>query len=130
MTDQEKPRILMFVEDEPDIVDLYTIAFEQAGFTVAAVMTGNDALKKLEEFVKEDVERPNAMIPDISGMDVLRAARANHIFDNTPVIMFTNFSSDKIKEEIQAMPNTRYLLKMDIKPDKLVGIVKEMLHIA
>jgi len=135
MTDQEKPRILMFVEDEPDIVDLYTIAFEQAGFTVAAVMTGNDALKKLEEFVKEDVERPNAMIldillPDISGMDVLRAARANHIFDNTPVIMFTNFSSDKIKEEIQAMPNTRYLLKMDITPDKLVGIVKEMLHIA
>ena len=56
MTDQEKPRILMFVEDEPDIVDLYTIAFEQAGFVVAAVMTGNDALKKLEEFVKEDVE--------------------------------------------------------------------------
>ena len=122
------------MEDEPNIAELYKIAFEEEGFVVEAVESGREAMVQLEKFVKDDVDRPNAMIidillPDISGMEILREVRKHEIFDRTPVIMFTNYSSDKIKEEIQIIPNTKYLLKMEVTPAQLVGIVKEMLGV-
>ncbi len=128
----KRPRILLFVEDEPDIVELYKIAFEAEGFVVESVFNGQDALSKLKQYSNEDVDRPTVMIldillPDISGMDILKEIRKNSLFDNTPVIMFTNYSSDKIREEISNIPNTRYLLKMETSPVQLISFVKEML---
>ncbi|OGY58009.1 MAG: hypothetical protein A3D47_02725 [Candidatus Colwellbacteria bacterium RIFCSPHIGHO2_02_FULL_43_15] len=122
----------MFVEDEPDIVELYKIAFEAEGFVVESAVNGQDALDKLKQYSIEDVSRPTVMIldillPDISGMDILKEVRKNKLFDNTPVIMFTNYSSDKIREEIAQIPNARYLLKMEVSPAQLVSIIKEML---
>ncbi len=130
----KRPRILLFVEDEPDIVELYKIAFEAEGFVVESVLNGQDALTKLKLYSDEDVNRPTVMIldillPDISGMDILKEVRKNHLFDNTPVIMFTNYSSDKIRDEISKISNTRYLLKMETSPGQLVSLVKEMLKL-
>jgi len=130
----KRPRILLFVEDEPDIVELYKIAFEAEGFVVESVLNGQDALAKLKLYSDEDVNRPTVMIldillPDISGMDILKEVRKNHLFDNTPVIMFTNYSSDKIRDEISKISNTRYLLKMETSPGQLVTLVKEMLKL-
>ncbi|OGY58236.1 MAG: hypothetical protein A3E61_01805 [Candidatus Colwellbacteria bacterium RIFCSPHIGHO2_12_FULL_43_12] len=131
-TVDSRPRILLFVEDEPDIVELYKIAFEAEGFVVESAVNGQDALDKLKQYSIEDVSRPTVMIldillPDISGMDILKEVRKNKLFDNTPVIMFTNYSSDKIREEIAQIPNARYLLKMEVSPAQLVSIIKEML---
>lgn len=132
-TADKRPRVLLFVEDEPDIVELYKIAFEAGGFVMESAANGQDALAKLKQYSVEDVDRPTVMIldillPDISGMDILREVRKNTVFDSTPVIMFTNYSSDKIREEISKIPNTRYLLKMETSPGQLVAIVKGMLE--
>ncbi len=130
----KRPRILLFVEDEPDIVELYTIAFEAEGFLVESALNGEDALVKLKQYSEDDVNRPTVMIldvllPDLSGLDILKKVRENSLFDNTPVIMFTNYSSDKVRDEISKISNTRYLLKMETSPVQLVGIVKEMLNL-
>lgn len=128
----KRPRVLLFVEDEPDIVELYRIAFEAENFVVESVLNGRSALEKLKQYSKEDVNRPTCMIldillPDISGMAVLREIRKNKLFNNTPVIMFTNYSSDEVRKEVAKLPNTRYLLKMEYSPIQLVSAVKEML---
>jgi len=130
----KRPRILLFVEDEPDIVELYKIAFEAENFVVESVLNGQDALNRLKQYSQDDVKRPTVMIldillPDISGMDILKEVRKNHLFDNTPVIMFTNYSSDRIRDEISKVSNTRYLLKMETSPAQLIDIVKGMLCI-
>lgn len=132
MSEEMKARVLFFVEDEPDIVELYTIAFEGSGFQVQSINNGKEALEALSQFTEEDVSKPNVMIldillPDASGMDILREARKNPLFDNTPIIMFTNFSSDEIRSEIDKLKNTRYLLKMEVTPDQLVETIKDML---
>lgn len=129
-----KPRVLFFVEDEPEIVTLYTTAFEESGFIVDSVSNGRDALDRLEHFVEEDVRRPHVMIldillPDASGMEILHEVRRRSLFNNTPVIMFTNFSSDELREQIRQIPNTEYVLKMEITPDEFVAKVRKMLGV-
>ncbi len=132
MDENKSPRILLFVEDEADIAELYKTAFEEEGFTVEDVRTGKEALEKLNGFTPEDVQKHTVMIldillPDISGMDVMRETRKHPMFNSVPIIMFTNYSSDEIRAEIEKYPNTKYLLKMDTTPMQLVETVKGML---
>jgi len=136
MTNNEaKAKILMFVEDEPDIIELYKIAFETEGFTVEGITTGKGAMVKVEEMTagSEDLSLvPCAIIldillPDVSGIEIMREIRKQSKFDTIPVIMFTNYSSDEIKREIDATKNSVYLLKMNTTPSQLVAIVKGML---
>ncbi len=125
---------ILFVEDEPDIVELYRIAFEEGGFAMESISNGKDVLKRLEVMTKNPSEKPNAMIldillPDISGMEILKEVRKNSVFDDVPIVMFTNYSSDKIREEIKGTKNTSYILKTDTAPDMLVAIVKGMIDV-
>lgn len=132
MEEEKKGRVLFFVEDEPELVTLYTTAFEEEGFVVDSVTNGREAIERLQYFVEADVRMPNVMIldillPDASGMEILREVRKRPLFDNTPVIMFTNFSSDELRQEIRQIPKTEYVLKMEVTPDQLVAKVKGML---
>src|SRR3989344_9276914 len=125
---------IFFVEDGPDIIELYRIAFEEGGFEMESLMNGKDVLKRLQDFSSGKAEKPNAMIldillPDISGMDILKEVRKNAVFDDVPVVMFTNYSSDKIREEIKGIKNTSYILKTDTAPDMLVAIVRGMIDV-
>ncbi len=130
---KKKPRVF-FVEDEPDIVELYRIAFEEGGFQMESLSNGKDVLKRLKDFENDAAEKPNAMIldillPDISGMEILKEVRKNPVFDQIPIVMFTNYSSDKIREEIKGIKNTSYILKTDTAPDMLVAIVRGMIDV-
>ncbi|MEE8131808.1 MAG: response regulator [Candidatus Paceibacterota bacterium] len=127
MEQKHKYRILMFVEDEPDLIELYRIAFESANFQIQGIGTGEEAVEVMNKFMKEEIEAPSVIILDIllpgmSGMDVLREIRKHEKFDNIPVIMFTNYSSDDIREEVKNTKNAEYILKMDATPDQLVEI--------
>ncbi|HDH31406.1 MAG TPA: response regulator [Candidatus Wolfebacteria bacterium] len=124
---EHKYRILMFVEDEPDLIELYRIAFESAGFLIQGIGTGEEAVEVMDKLIKEEIEAPSVVIldillPGISGMDVLREIRKHEKFNKIPVIMFTNYSSDDIREEVKNTKNAEYVLKMDATPDQLVEI--------
>lgn len=130
----KKKSKILFLEDEPDIVELYKIAFEEGGFEMESLTNGKDVLKRLQDFSSGKAEKPNAMIldillPDISGMDILKEVRKNSVFNDIPVVMFTNYSSDKIREEIKGIKNTSYILKTDTAPDMLVAIVRGMIDV-
>jgi PAS domain S-box-containing protein len=82
--DPEK-RVLI-CEDDPDIALLMKLAIEQAGFETDVAPTIRDARRKLKD-------RPFAvltldlMMPDASGMDFLKALRAEKVTARLPVIV-------------------------------------------
>jgi hypothetical protein len=130
----EQPKILLFVEDEPDIVTLYKSTFEKNGFSVDATDSGTTALERINAYREANNKFPDIMVFDIllpdkiSGMDILREVRKHSELDAIPIIMFTNFSSDEFRKEIEGMPNTRYMLKLDATPNQLVEEIKGMIE--
>lgn len=119
----------MFVEDEPDLIELYRGAFEAAGFLIQEVNNGEDALVLIPKLLKEEVKIPSIIIidillPGISGMDILREIRKYEKLDKIPIIIFTNYSSDEYRQEVRQMKNTEYILKIETTPDQLVEIAK------
>lgn len=128
----EKDIKILFVEDEPELVELYGIAFMANGFEAFHAGTGKDTFALLEKISAKELELPRAIIldillPDISGVEILREIRKRQSFDEVPIVMFTNFSSDEIRKEIDGVKNTQYLLKMETTPDCLVEKIKTLI---
>jgi len=65
------------------------------------------------------------LLPDISGLAILGNIRKQTIFDNTFIVIFTNYRSEDLKKTTEEMCKVRYLSKADTSPTDLTRIVKE-----
>ena len=76
---------VLVVEDEPAYVDALSVALEREGFEVSAAMDGRAGLMSFLEGAP-DIVLLDLMLPEMSGLDVLRKIRTEA---NTPVIVLS-----------------------------------------
>jgi two-component system phosphate regulon response regulator PhoB len=81
------PKVVV-VEDEPDIADFLGQMLRSEGFRVGVALTGQEAL---EEFRKEapSLVLLDLMLPDMGGLDVLKALKRSEKGDDARVIILT-----------------------------------------
>ncbi len=117
-----KKRILL-VEDDEALSGVYRARLELEGFEVSEVNNGEEALATALSF-KPDLILLDAMMPKISGFDVLDILR------NTPetaairIIMLTALSQPKDKERAEALGVNDYLVKSQVVIGDVVERVK------
>lgn len=115
---------ILVVDDEPPIVTLLTYNLNEAGFQVASVGTGNQALTWLKTN-DADLIVMDLMLPGIDGLETIRQIRGMQ--KDTPVIILTakNNELDKIVGfEIGA---DDYLTK-PFSPRELIARIKAVLR--
>lgn len=81
---------ILVVEDEESFVEALTIGLKREGFRVQIARTGTEALEKFRR-TKPDLVLLDVMLPEMSGIDVCRAIRAE---SKVPIIMVTAKSSE------------------------------------
>jgi CheY-like chemotaxis protein/MinD-like ATPase involved in chromosome partitioning or flagellar assembly len=79
---------ILIVDDDVDSLKLIGLMLQRHGYTVVAANSGKQAL------IKADSERPELiildwMMPDLSGIDVLKQLKGNANTKDIPTIMFT-----------------------------------------
>jgi two-component system, OmpR family, response regulator len=91
----EQHRILV-VDDEPNIVDVITMALRYQGFAVESAGTGATALAAVEAF-RPHLIVLDVMLPDMEGFDVARRLGADRA--RVPIIFLTarDATEDKIR---------------------------------
>lgn len=77
---------VLVVDDEPSIRDLLSRQLRFAGFSVAAVSNGNDAVIAAEKS-NPDIILLDVMLPDMNGFSVTKAIRAKGI--DVPVLFLS-----------------------------------------
>ena len=89
---------ILVIDDEPAIRQILTASMTRAGHTVEAAASGREALMRM---AKGDVEVAlcDINMPDLTGMEVVREARATGV--DTSFIMMTAYSS--VDTAIEAM---------------------------
>jgi two-component system OmpR family response regulator len=96
-TTQEAPahRVLV-VDDEPNIVDVVSMALRFQGFEVATAGTGDEALTQVEAF-RPQIMVLDVMLPDMTGFDVAErlGAQRGHV----PIVFLTarDATEDKLR---------------------------------
>ena len=122
MQDQPKKKILL-VEDDIALAAVYKSRLELEDFETREVHNGEDALQAAKEF-KPDLILLDAMMPKISGFDVLDILRNTPETANARVIMLTALSQPKDKERAEALGVDDYLVKSQVVIGDVVERVK------
>jgi DNA-binding response OmpR family regulator len=107
------PRMLI-VEDEPDVLECLADFFTAKGFAVASSYSGEEALDKLDEEAV-DVILLDILLPGISGIEVLRRAKAKH--PDATVVMVTSLDQLDLREQATQFGASGYVTKpFDFSP--------------
>lgn len=122
-----KKKILL-VEDDTNLAAVYKGRLELEGFEVVEVNNGEEALSTAIK-AKPDLILLDAMMPKISGFDVLDILRNTPETTNVRIIMLTALSQDKDKERAQTLGADEYLVKSQVVIGDVVERVKHHLGI-
>lgn len=89
---------ILVIDDEMHIVELLKFNLEVNGYAVDYSLDGFDGYHKAKEF-KPNLILLDWMLPNISGIDMLKKIRNDKSLSDIPVIMLTakNMESDKIE---------------------------------
>jgi len=117
-----KKKILL-VEDDTALAAVYKSRLELEGFDIHEVNNGEEALSAAIQF-KPDLVLLDAMMPKISGFDVLDILRNTPDTANIRVIMLTALSQPKDKERAESLGVDDYLVKSQV----VIGDVVERIR--
>lgn len=121
----QKKKILL-VEDDKALSSVYQSRLEIEGFEIRLVENGEDALSSILDY-KPDLVLLDAMMPKISGFDVLDILRNTPETMNTRVIMLTALSQAKDKQRAEDMGVDEYIVKSQVVINDVVDKVKHHL---
>ena len=107
-----KKKILL-VEDDEALAAVYKSRLEIEGFDSMIVYNGEEALTAARQF-RPDLILLDAMMPKISGFDVLDILRNTPETANIRVVMLTALSQPKDKERAESLGVDDYLVKSQV----------------
>jgi DNA-binding response OmpR family regulator len=120
--DNTKKKILL-VEDDDALAAVYKSRLELEGFDARVVNNGENALTITLEY-HPDLILLDAMMPKISGFDVLDILRNTPATAQVKVVMLTALSQTKDKERAESLGVDDYLVKSQVVIGDVVERVK------
>ena len=86
--DGSKPRTLVYIEDDPEMIDLVTLILNRRGYEIKGAHGGRQGLDIVLQILP-DIVLLDLMMPDMDGGDVYHQLKANEKTANIPVIIIT-----------------------------------------
>jgi DNA-binding response OmpR family regulator len=117
---------VLVVEDDPDIAELIRRYLRKSGFDVDVRSTGREALQSITADAP-DLIVLDLMLPQMNGLDVCRAVRADDGTASTPIIMVTARAEESERIAGLDLGADDYLGK-PFSPGELVARVRALLR--
>jgi DNA-binding response OmpR family regulator len=88
MSDSRKKRVVVCIEDEPEMIDLVKLILEQHNFEVFGAVGGEDGLEQIKQ-IDPDLVLLDLMMPGMDGWEVYQKMKASEMMRQIPVIIVT-----------------------------------------
>jgi CheY-like chemotaxis protein len=119
---------ILLVEDNPQILQMYSAVLTKYGYELTTSSTVDDALAQVKTF-QPDVVLLDIMLPgDRTGLDALIVLHTDPAYGctNKPIIMLTNLGlTDKLQKICEEYADG-YVVKAEIVPHELPGIIESV----
>lgn len=123
MADTANGKKILLVEDDDALTNVYMMRLKGEGFDVTRVANGEDALAAAKEH-RPDLVLLDAMMPKVSGFDVLDIIRNTPETANLKIIMLTALSQETDKQRAQGLGVDDYLVKSQVVISDVVDRIK------
>lgn len=115
---------IMAVDDSRTMREMVVFTLEQAGYSVASAEDGDKALAALRA-TPVDLIITDLNMPNMDGVALIRALRADPKWRTTPILMLTTESDPAKKAAGRAAGATGWLVK-PFDPDRLIDVVRRV----
>ena len=101
---------VVVVEDEPNIAESLSFILGRGGYEVTCVNDGNDAIFEIQN-IRPKLVILDVMLPNRSGLEILRDIRASGSINHTPVLMLSAKGQARDKEIALNNGSNIYMVK-------------------
>lgn len=115
---------ILIVDDSVSIRQLVSMSLKKAGFSVVEAENGKAAMQKLDG-TKFSLIISDVNMPQMNGIEFLKAVKADSRYQFTPVLMLTTESQESKKQEGKAAGAKAWLVK-PFKEDILLKAVSRL----
>lgn len=123
----EESKRLLIIEDDPFLLNIYTVRFEKDNFKVYQADDGEKGLKMAKR-EKPDFILLDILLPKMNGFEVLKELKADQETKDIKVLLLTNLSQRGEVEDGLKMGAVDYLIKAHFMPAEVVAKVKKYLN--
>ncbi len=120
-----KKFVVLIVEDENEVRELYRDLLTDNGFDVLLATNGREGLVLARE-KSWDLMLLDIMLPEIDGLSVLQEIKENH---DKPVLIISNLNNDDVIARATDLGSSGYVVKSELNPQQFVVEVKKYLNI-
>lgn len=121
----KKMKILL-IEDDVFMIELLSHELVQSGFEIAVAQTGAEGVEKYNS-EKPDMILLDLILPGEHGFDVLRTIRKTSDGAKVKVIVLSNLSGNKDKEDAKRLGVIDYLVKANNELPEIIDHVRKAL---
>jgi|SRR3989344_4421134 len=118
---------ILFVEDDPLIVKIYTTRLTADGYEVLSADNGEAGLH-LAEQSSPDLIVLDIMMPKMDGFAVLTQLRQNPTTKTTPILVYSNLAQDEEINRAKSLGATEFIIKANLSPTDMVNKIKQYLQ--
>ena len=118
---------LLLVDDDAVVTRTYRDRLSAHGFQVATVATGAGALSFLNA-AKPDLVVLDLMMPEVTGVDVLKFLRGQRRLESTPVVVLANEILDDLGRHAARIGIQKAFRKDQCSPTVLMAAIDEILE--
>lgn len=116
--------LLLWVDDEIELLTPYIIFLEKKGYEVHTANNGQDALDMCNEQAYDIIFLDENM-PGLSGLDTL--SRIKELYPTIPIVMITKSEEENIMDQAIGSKIADYLIK-PVNPSQILLTLKKYLH--
>ncbi len=126
MTDT--PSTVLLVDDDKFLLDMYSLKFSQAGFTVQPCFSTHEAIEALRGGLKPAVVLFDVTMPGEDGFSLLQTIKDEKLAAGARLIALTNQGNDADKKHAEDLGVHKYCIKASMIPSEVVNMVKEEMN--
>ena len=113
---------VLIIDDDESILDIYSTMFSRQNHRPILARDGHIGLLMASEYEPAAVIL-DIVLPDLSGVDVLRQLRSRADTSRVPVFVLTNDTSEASRRVASELGIERYMIKTDMTPSQVCQCV-------
>jgi two-component system, chemotaxis family, chemotaxis protein CheY len=119
-------RKIMTVDDSTTVRQMMRFTLEDAGYEVSEAVDGVDALRKFAAGEEVDMLITDLNMPNMDGLELIRAVRKDIGNRFIPIIMLTTEAQESKRQEGKSAGASGWIVK-PFKPQQVLAVVKMVL---
>jgi len=129
MSEKKIEQKICIVDDDPFLLDMYSLKFTQAGYQTVCFTDSTELLDALRKGDTFDALLLDIVMPKTDGFGVLKAIREENLCnEKTVVIVLSNQGQDKDISKAEKFGIDGYLIKANTLPSEVLEYVRGLLE--